>query len=164
MTHILAAEQLIIDRLITETKIAVTTTDPVTHQPIVTMTATFKTIDNPSLIAGLHDIGPYLPACFVMPGAADINAQQPNGAGVVEEQDWHLIIIVAHQAFTADDKLTEARAGVLMQSCIKALHFWKPDDTNFFRTFTYTGRAEPEYNLGYAEFPLTFKIRRMIIA
>lgn len=144
MTNLFVAEQLIIDRLTAQTQ-------------------DFKTIDNPSLIAGLHDIGPYLPACFVLPGAGDISTQLTNGTGVVEDQDWHLIIIVAHQAFKNDNKLTEDIAGVLMQSCIKALSGWKPEHNDFFRPFIYAGRAEPEYNLGYAEFPLTFKIRRMVI-
>jgi hypothetical protein len=145
VSHLLFAEQLIIDRLVAQI-------------------ADFKTIDNPSLIAGLTDIGPFLPACFVMPGMADIAAQQQNGTGVVEEQDWHLIVIVAHQAFKNDNKLTEDLAGALMQSCISALSGWLPESHNFFRPFIYAGRAEPEYNLGYAEFPLTFKIKKMVVA
>ena len=144
MSHIFVAEQLIIDRLTAQV-------------------ADFKTIDNPSLIAGLHDIGPYLPACFVMPGAGEIAAQQQNGAGVVEDQIWICVIIVAHQAFKLDNKLTEDLAGELIQSCIQSLSGWKPEANDFFRSFIYAGRSEPEYNLGYAEFPLTFKIRRMVI-
>lgn len=144
MSHIFSGEQLIIDRLNAQA-------------------ADFKTIDNPSLLAGLTDIGPLLPACIVMPGAGDPYTQQANGAGVVEEQDWLLVIIVAHQAFKQDNRLTEDLAGVLLQSCIKALSGWKPDNADFFRPFIYAGRAEPEYNLGYAEFPLNFKIKRMVI-
>ena len=144
MSHIFVAEQLIIDRLTAQVP-------------------DFKTIDNPSLIAGLQDIGPYLPACFVLPGAADISTQQQNGAGVVEDQTWILVVIVAHQAFKLDSKLTEDLAGALLQSCIQALSGWKPENADFFRPFIYAGRTEPEYNLGYAEFPLNFKIRRMVI-
>jgi hypothetical protein len=144
MSHIFVAEQLIIARLIAQIP-------------------AFKTVDNPSLIAGLHDIGLLLPACFVMPGAADISTQQHNGAGVVEDQNWLLVVIVAHQAFKLDNKLTEDLAGALIQQCIQALSGWKPEPADFFRPFIYAGRAEPEYNLGFAEFPLNFKIKRMVI-
>ena len=144
MTHIFIAEQLIIERL-------------------TALIPDFKTIDNPSLIAGLTDIGPLLPACFVMPGIGENAAQELNGPGVVEEQAWQLIIITAHQAFKLENKLTEDIAGLLIQSCIQALSGWKPQNNDFFRPFVYAGRSEPEYNLGYAEFPLTFKIKRMVI-
>jgi hypothetical protein len=145
MTHVLVAEQLIIDRIIDQVP-------------------DFKTVDNPSLLAGLNDIGPLLPGCFVMPGPADISSQQTNGTGVVEEQDWQLIIIVAHQAFKNENRLTEDTAGELMQACIGALSGWRPGQNEFFRPFTYAGRAEPNYNSGYAEFPLSFKIRKMVIS
>ncbi len=144
MTHIFIAEQLIIERL-------------------TALIPAFKTVDNPSLIAGLTDIGPLLPACFVMPGAGENAAQQQNGAGVVEDQSWQLIVITAHQAFKLENKLTEDIAGALIQSCIQAMSGWKPENADFVRPFIYAGRSEPEYNLGYAEFPLTFKIKRMLI-
>jgi hypothetical protein len=157
--HVYDAEQMIIDRLTELATVAETdANNETTYQQL------FKTISNPSLIAGLTEIWPLLPACFVMPGAADIASQLTNGTGVVEEQEWHLIIIVEHQASKNDDKLTEAVAGELLQACIKALSGWLPPGKNFFRPFIYAGRAEPEYNLGYAEFPLTFKIRKIVIA
>jgi hypothetical protein len=158
MSHVYDAEQMIIDRLTALATVAQTDENDET-----TTLQLFKTISNPSLIAGLTEIGPLLPACFVMPGAADIATQLTNGTGVVEEQDWHLIIIVEHQASQADDKLTENLAGALLQKCIEALSGWLPPGKHFFRPFIYAGRAEPEYNLGYAEFPLTFKIRKMVI-
>jgi hypothetical protein len=158
MTHVYDAEQMIIDRLTALATVAQTDENDET-----TYLQLFKTISNPSLIAGLTDIGPLLPACFVMPGAADIASQLTNGTGVVEDQDWHLIIIVEHQVSQIDDKLTENLAGILLQQCIETLSGWLPPGKNFFRPFIYAGRAEPEYNLGYAEFSLIFKIRKIVV-
>lgn len=138
-----AAEQLIIDRITAEVP-------------------GFTTISNPSLIAGLRDIGPLLPFCVVAPGAADISSQQTNGSGVIEEQDWSLTIIVEHQADDADSGLTEDLAGNLMMSCIQALSGWYPG-TPFVRSFTYAGRVAPDYGLGYAEFPLNFKVKLQLV-
>jgi hypothetical protein len=138
---ILAAQPLIIDR-------------------ITAQVVGFTTISNPSLVAGLRDIGPLLPGCFVMPGPGDIAAQQKNGAGVVEEQEWDVIIIVGHQHTEAADGTTETTAGTLMTGCIQALSGWHPG-IGFISPFVYAGRAAPIYGLGYAEFPLTFTIKAL---
>jgi hypothetical protein len=158
MSNLFVIEQLIIDRLKAQVVEAV-----VDEHEVTTTVQLFKTIGNPSLIAGLSDIGPLLPACFVMPGAAEIASQQTNGAGVVEEQEWHIVIVIAHQAFKAQTGLTESVAGTLMHACIVALSGWLPESNNFIRPMLYAGRAEPDYNLGYAEFPLSFKIKKMVV-
>jgi hypothetical protein len=141
--HVLTAEQIIIDKITAEV-------------------SGFTTISNPSLLAGLHEIDLVLPACIIMPGMANISSQQANSAGVIEEQDWHVIIIVAHQATDSEDGKTEDIAGTFMQACIKALSGWYPGPP-FLRSFIYEGRAAPEYNLSYAEFPLLFKVKQGVI-
>jgi hypothetical protein len=138
---ILAAQQLIIARL-------------------NSMVSGFHTIANPSAIAGLRDITPLLPGCFVMPGSGQISAQQRNASGVIEEQDWLVIVIVGHQHSAAANTLTEAVAGGLMSGVISALSGWHPGP-GFISPFVYAGREAPEYGLGYAEFPLIFSIRAL---
>jgi hypothetical protein len=137
-----AAEQLIIDRI----------------QAQVTG---FKSVGNPSLLAGLHDIGPLLPGCFIMPSGAEIHSQQQNRQDVAEMQDWLLVIIVAHQASNSQNGLTEDIAGTLMHGCIMALSGWYPGSP-FIRGFEYVGREQPDYNLGYAEFSLNFRIKKIL--
>lgn len=141
MSHILAAEQLIIDR-------------------ITAQVSGFTTISNPSKIAGLRDIGPLLPGGFVMPGSGTSAAQQKNGSGMVEEQEWDLVVIVGHQHTDAADGHTESIAGALMTGCIQALSGWHPG-VGFISPFVYAGREAPTYGLGYAEFPLTFTIKAL---
>ena len=140
--NMLVAEQNIIDR-------------------INSLITGFTTVGNPSIIAGLRDIGPLLPGCFVMPGPGEISAQERNKAGAVEEQEWTLIIIVGHQYDDASDGITEAIAGGLMADCIAALSGWHPG-SGFIRPFVYAGREAPTYGLGYAEFPLTFTIKKLV--
>lgn len=141
MTHILSAQQLIINR-------------------IAANVTGFTTIGNPSKIAGLRDIGPLLPGCFVMPGGGDISSQQKNGTGAIEEQEWELVIIVGHQQTDAANGLTEDIAGTLMTACIKALSGYHPG-AGFTGPFSYSPRHQPSYGLGYAEFPLTFSIKAL---
>ncbi|MGR9051373.1 MAG: phage tail terminator protein [Gammaproteobacteria bacterium] len=143
--NLFAAEQLLIDKI----KADVTR---------------FNTVDNPSVIAGLTDLGPLLPACIVMPGAGEVKDDDRLLPGIVEYQDWHLVVIVGHQYDEATNGQTESIAGELVYRTIKAISGFKPETSpneRFLRPFVYLGREEPEYGLGYVEFPLLFRIKKV---
>jgi len=116
----------------------------------------FTTISNPSVLAGLRDIGPLLPACLVIPGAGNPIEQKVPALPTVEGQEWDVVIIVAHQHTEAVDGLTEQIAGTFMSNIIGALHGWKTGVTPQKLGFIYAGRDRPAYGIGYAEFTMTF--------
>lgn len=120
------------------------------------------TIANPSVLAGLRDIGPLLPACIVMPGAGEADEQAIPSLPVSEQQQWDIIIIVAHQNTNAANGLTEQIAGGFMNGVLKALHGHKIANKSQKHGFIYLGRKEPAYNVGYAEFPMTFLAQTLV--
>lgn len=122
----------------------------------------FTAIGNPSIIVGLRDIGPLLPACLVVPGAGDPIAQNAPTLPTVEQQEWHVVIVIAHQHMDAVDGLTEQIAGDFMTAIVTALHGWKAGNTPQKWGFIYTGRDRPAYGQGYAEFPLSFNSKAII--
>lgn len=123
---------------------------------IQSQVAGFKTVGNPSVVAGLRDIGQLLPACLVAPGAGRPIEQRQPELPTIEEQEWVIAIVVAHQHTDAADGLTEQIAGGFMQEIVKALHGWKADAAPQKQGFIYTGRDRPAYSMGYAEFPMAF--------
>ncbi|WP_367154649.1 hypothetical protein [Methylomonas sp. HYX-M1] len=122
----------------------------------------FITVGNASLLAGLRDIGPLLPGCFVVPGGGEpVSPGNPTDTPLLEQQEWDVIIIVPHQATDSANGLTEVVASGFMSAVLKALHGWKADPTQR-QGFIYQGRERPSYNLGYAEFPMTFLANAVI--
>ncbi|MGR8932650.1 MAG: phage tail terminator protein [Gammaproteobacteria bacterium] len=122
----------------------------------------FKTVANPSVLAGLRDIGPLLPACLVVPGAGEPIEQRQPQLPTVEQQEWEIVVIVAHQHIEADNGRTEKIAGGFMHEILKALHGWKAGAVPQKNGFIYTGRDKPAYSVGYAEFPMTFISKAII--
>ena len=121
-----------------------------------------KTIANPSMMAGLRDIGPLLPACIVVPGQGEPIEQSQPQLPTVEQQEWEIVVIVAHQHTDAVDGLTEQIAGGFMDGIVRALHGWKDGSSPQKHGFIYTGRDRPSYGIGYAEFPLIFISKAII--
>lgn len=122
----------------------------------------FVTVANASVLAGLRDIGTLLPGCFVIPGGGDpVQQAVQTSAVTLEVQEWHVIIIVPHQHNDSADGITETVAGSLMLSVLKALQGQKLSVDQRLG-FVYQGREQPSYNLGYAEFPMTFAAQMVI--
>jgi hypothetical protein len=119
------------------------------------------TVANPSVLAGLNHLGALLPAVIVMPGAGTPTEQNPHSLAILEDQDWEIILILAHQNTDAGDGNTEQVAGGFMSLILKALHGWQPDLAMRFG-FAYKSRAAPSYNPGYAEFPMSFSAKIML--
>lgn len=122
----------------------------------------FKTVANPSVLAGLREIGPLLPACIVMPSGGDPMEQSSPILPVVETQHWDIIVIIGHQYREMDSGLTEQVAGELMTGILKALHGWRGSSNYQHKGFAYDGREAPSYAVGYAEFPLHFTSKAVI--
>jgi hypothetical protein len=116
----------------------------------------FKTIGNPSMLVGLRDIGPLLPACLVVPGAGNPIEQKIPSQPTVEQQEWDIVILIAHQHDDAVNGLTEQIAGAFMAHVFKSLHGWKSGAVAQKNGFVYVGRDKPVYGSGYAEFALSF--------
>lgn len=132
---------------------------------IIDQVPDFAIVGNPSLLIGMQDIGPQLPACIVVPGAGNPSANSTMQLPFSEEQDWTVSVIVGHQYSDSVDGLTEQLAGQLMTDTVKALHHWKPTSGSAqHQPFRYTGRAAPSYNAGYAEFPLSFNVKAIVCA
>ncbi|WAR42932.1 phage tail terminator protein [Methylomonas rapida] len=121
----------------------------------------FKTIGNPSVMAGLGQIGPLLPACLVVPGKAEPVVKAADALPAQEEQAWDIVVIVAHQHTQAAHGLTESLAASLMDGVFKAVQGWKASP-NQRKGFVYQGRSAPSYSMGYAEFPMTFTASAVI--
>ncbi len=121
----------------------------------------FKTVGNPSVLAGLRDIVPLLPACIVSPGGAEPKKPTTDPVPVLEEQDWDIVVIVPHQLDQASNGLTETIAGAFMDSIFKLLQGQKLSPEQRLG-FMYKGRDVPAFNDGYAEFPMTFGTNTMI--
>ena len=117
----------------------------------------FKTIGNPSVMAGLglQNIGALLPACLVVPGKAEPVVKAADALPAQEEQAWDIVVIVAHQHTQAANGLTESLAASLMDGVFKAVQGWKAAP-NQRKGFVYQGRSAPRYSMGWAEFPMTF--------
>lgn len=123
----------------------------------------FVTISNASVLAGLRDIGPLLPACIVQPGAGEPSDNSGVLMPFLEVQDWDATIIVAHQSSQRDHGQTEQVAGCLMQAVVQALHRWSVEQPAMqHQPFRYTGRDLPYYSAGYAEFTLHFGVKAVI--
>jgi len=122
----------------------------------------FKTIANPSVMAGLRDIGPLLPACLVAPGQGGPIEQSQPQLPAVEKQEWEVVVIVAHQHTGEADGLTEQIAGTFMDGIVRALHGWKDGSSPQKHGFIYAGRYRPTYGIGYAEFPMSFTSKFII--
>lgn len=122
----------------------------------------FKTVDNPSVLVTTREMGPLLPACIIVPGAGDPGEIKNPALPVLETQEWDVIVIVAHQVVGSEDGQTEAIAGALMNGVLKALHGWKDNSNPQKHGWIYAGRERPSYNLGYAEFPMTFHAKAVI--
>lgn len=119
--------------------------------------AGFVTVGNASLLAGLRDIGPLLPGCFVIPGGAEPKQQTvQENAPTLETQEWNIIVIVPHQHIDSVDGLTETLAGNLMTGVMQAMQGKKTTSPHQRQGFVYQGREQPTYGIGYAEFPMTF--------
>jgi len=120
------------------------------------------TIANPSVLAGVREIGPLLPACIVIPGGGEPGEQHIPSLPLIETQEWDVVVIIAHQSRDSEDGLTEQIAGDFMRDILKALHGWKNGAQPQKHGFIYTGRSQPNYNLGYAEFPMTFTAKAIV--
>lgn len=122
----------------------------------------FTTIANPSVLVGVREIGPLLPACIVIPGGGDPDEQSVPSRPLIEDQDWDVVIIVPHQHQNSADGLTEQIAGAFMLGVLNALHGKKTGNKPQKYGFIYAGRSQPSYNLGYAEFPMTFTAKALV--
>lgn len=139
-----ALEQLIIDR-------------------IKEQVAGLNTVGNPSVLAGVRDLGPLLPACLVIPGAGSFVNTTCVGPAPEEEQTWNIIILVPHQHKAYADGLTETFAGEFMLGIFNALHDWKSATVYQRMPFMYQGRDQPIYDTGYAEFPMLFSVKAALV-
>lgn len=120
------------------------------------------TVANPSVLVGMRDIGLLLPAAIIVPGSGEPDEQKIPSLPMLEHQEWTVVVIVAHQATNTDNGLTEQIAGGFMTAILKALHGKKEPGWAQKYGFIYKGRKEPDYNLGYAEFPMTFVSKAVI--
>ena len=117
----------------------------------------FKTVGGPGIIAGIQDIGPFLPACLVFPGDAIRDGAQ----NWSEIQTWWTEIIVAHENDPATTLKTEAIAGTFCWQVKTSLHGWVPS-AGFNSPLKYSDRPDPIYNAGDASFPLRFEIYKFL--
>lgn len=124
----------------------------------------FTTVGNPSVLAGLNDIGPLLPACIVVPGHGDLSVQSDgrNDGPVIEEQNWDVVVLIGHQYNEQSDGLTEQLASTLMRAVFSAVHGFKVNRASMRSGYVYTGRDTPIYNIAWAEFPMTFFAKRLV--
>ncbi len=128
--------------------------EPLIINRILDQVPGFTTVGNASKLVGVRDIGALLPGCFVIPGGGDRSESALN----IEDQEWDIIIIVPHQHEDSANGLTEEIAGAFMQGVLRALHNWQ-DSSASKGVFIYKGRNQPHYNMGYAEFPMTFSTK-----
>lgn len=119
------------------------------------------TVGNPGLIAGLKDLGPLLPCAIVQPGGGEIMNKERNAIGAVEDQLWQVTVIVGYEFNAASYGNTESVAGTIMAAIIDALSGQHPG-AGFYRMMMYDGREDPVYSLGYAEFPMTFHVKKIV--
>lgn len=119
----------------------------------------FLTVANPSAIAGLTTFSGILPACIVAPSLSVITSSEELGKRTVEEQRWDIVIYVEHQ--TGDDG-TEMLASDLITKTIRALSNFNLG-AGFVRPMKYGGRPElPNYSTTFAEFIMTFKVKKIV--
>lgn len=135
--------------------------EPLMIARIDTQIPGFKTVGNPSVLAGLRDIGPLLPAAIIMPGGGEPLIKAPDALPTQEDQEWDVVVIVGHQATETGNGITEAIAGAFMTDVFKALQGWNASP-NQRKGFVYQGRQAPIYSIGYAEFPMTFAAQTVI--
>jgi len=140
MSALFSAQQLLIDR-------------------IKTQTTDFVTVANPSAISGLTSFAGILPACIIAPGKSVIDSHEMRGNIAVEEQFWDVVIMVSHQT---GDSGTETLASRLMTNVIKALSNFDLGK-GFVRPMTYNGRPEnANYAPTFAEFVMSFKVKKIV--
>lgn len=121
----------------------------------------FKTVGNPGLIAGIKEIGSMLPCCIVQPGGGEIADKDRNAVGLVEDQFWQVTVITGYEFDEVNYGMTESTAGQLMDGVINALNGKSPG-AGFVKLLMYAGREDPVYSLGYAEFPMTFRVKKVV--
>lgn len=125
--------------------------------------AGLTTVSNASVLAGLRELGPLLPACIVHPGAGEPTANSGYRLPFLENQEWDVTVIVAHQATDSQDGLTERIIGDFLLAIVKAVHDWSPGLPRAqHQPFRYLGRDVPVYSAGYAEFTLHFAAKAVI--
>ena len=139
--NIFIAESLIVDRLTLALKDAV------------------KTVGTADDLAGVTNIAKLCDAVFVVPGRSDVTDY--NRLAVNEEQDWQVTIAVAHYD-RRNTTTTALKAGEIAKKVFAALHDCRLDVG--WQKMKYTGRGDPYFDEGYAEFPLFFTVKAVFRA
>lgn len=115
-----------------------------------------KRVGTVSSLAGVQDLGPYLPGVFIMPDRSEVG-ELGDSATQAEKQLWQVVVCVAHSEDIDDEGIdtTAQRAGAILRATAEALIGWRPAKGYF--KFAYRGRPEPYYEPGYGEFPALFE-------
>ena len=90
-----------------------------------------------------------------VPGTGDSRAG--SGAGQFVVQRWMVTLCVRHAGDVRGGSGARAAAGPLLADVIEALSGWKP--ATEFRPLQRTNAPLPDYNKGFAYFPLMFEAR-----
>ena len=106
-------------------------------------------------LAGFNEIGDLLPAAVVMPMGATVTEPPHDGRVQIETQTWQVVLMVGHSQDETGQDTTILRAGALVYAMSVALIGWRP--AAGYSTLAYSGRPDPYYEPGYAEFPIEFE-------
>jgi len=120
-----------------------------------------NTVASRTFIASPEDLSPQLPAAYVQPGPAQYQDMSPDGSGI-ETEAWQVIVCVPFVKDPADVETASAQAGPLLQASAAALHGWAPEDGEY-SLLQITGRPQPSYDEGFAQFPMTFSTTRAVV-
>lgn len=97
-----------------------------------------------------------LPACYVVPGKAEVVGEPHDGGVQIERQEWQVVICVPFIDDTTDETNTATKAaGELIYQVAQQVIGWRP--AQGFQPFAYRGRPEPYLESGYGEFPALFE-------
>lgn len=137
MSNVFAAEQPIIDRI---------------KAQVPTLAASVFSL---SQLEAFESVPP-VPAVVVRPMGSRVESAPADGAFQTEVQVWELALLVGHQQTDATvAQTTTQQGGALIFELLRALVGWRP--AAGYMPMAYAGRAEPYYEPGYAEYPLSFE-------
>ena len=117
----------------------------------------FRTIASPSIISGSSDVSPLLPAAFVQPGLGVMPTGEDAYSGTCFDQRWSVFVAVPHWQTDSPDYSATGRAGPLMSQVIAALDGWSPDQERREPVLRFLGHSEPNGQLGFVSFELSFQ-------
>ena len=110
-------------------------------------------IGSASMIASADDIAAFTPGVFVFAGSGEVNTDAVKHTVTADKQRWQISVFVKNHVGT--DTSSAFRAGEILAAVFDAMLGWAP--TEYHKPLKLTGRADPYYEPGYAEFPVFFE-------